>query len=298
MGRCRGRSVDAGLTSSGRPVAVDLTGWLKSLASLSYRDRYWTQPDGNVLCAWADPSTSHPRLRLATIRRSGLPLLEDAGQLAPLGIGATVGLYEPIHVALFPDNIVGVEFNFYGPRPSRLPSYLRQVFGKEVPTFTLDPLLRQDVTARLARLQSIRVLDLAIRASYVDTVARADASLGAAFAAAREVGTPHLVRLELRPEPYRRDQWLGPGVLRAVRRLATRRDLRENAKAFTVDGLDDDGTMEKLDLLKDHLVSSKRIVRLDVRSRAVNDAAAYNAVEEAYDEQREDLIKAATVVLR
>lgn len=283
--------VDAGLTTGGKPKRLDATPILDSISALPYNasGRYWLQPDGNVLCAWVDPKQRHPRMRLATVRRSGLPLLEEAGSLSPLGVAAAAGLYEPIHVMFFPSNVVGVEFNFYGPRPSRIPSYLMRTAGHACPTFSLDALIRQDVMEQLKRLKRLRVLDLKVRASYASAVAEADADLGAALDAAARVGQSEVVHLVLQPAPHRRN-WLTEKALAAVRNLAARPDLRENALGFSVRGLDEEhDRIEEIDVLKDELVVTKKVVRLDDRSRAVDDAAAYAAIEEAYTELKTEL---------
>lgn len=286
---------DAGLQPSGKPVAVDLKPVLERVGELACADgqRYLAQDDGNVLCAWVD-SVDHQQLRLATIRRSGLPLIEEGGNLNGLDLTINQGLYEPIHVHIFEHNIIGVEFNFYGPRPSRLSTYLRRVTGNNLsPAFTLNPLLRQDVVAQLDRLQEIRVLELAIRPSYASAVREADQDLGSAFRAAARVGTPQLVTLKLSPERYGRT-WLGPRVLTAVRSLAGRSDMRENTKTFKVNGLDDlTDRVEEVDILRDQLVASKRIVRLNPRNRAVDDGAAYTAIGQAYADLKSELEQAA-----
>ena len=290
---------DAGLQTSGKPVALHLKPVLERVGELACADgeRYLAQEDDNVLCAWVD-SVAHQRMRLATIRRSGLPLIEQGGNLNGLNLTADQGLYEPIHVQVFDKNIIGVEFNFYGPRPSRLSSYLRRVTGNNLcPTFTLNPLLRQDVVAQLNRLHEIRVLELAIRPSYASTVRQADRDLGAAFQAASRVGTPQLVTLKLSPVPHGRN-WLGQRVLTAARTLAGREDMRENTKTFKVNGLDDQtARVEEVDVLRDQLVASKRIVRLNARSRAVEDEAAYTAIGQAYADLKPELEQAAAAQL-
>jgi hypothetical protein len=286
---------DAGLLPTGRPVAVDLRTALERVGELGCVDgeRYVTQDDGNVLCAWVD-SVDQQRARLATIRRSGLPLIEQGGNLNGLGLTADQGLYEPIHLQVFPNNVVGVEFNFYGPRPSRISSYLRRVAGNDLcPPFTLNSLLRQDVVAQLDRLQEVRVLELAVRPSYATAIRQADRDLGAAFQAAARVGTPQLVTVRLSPEPHAR-HWLDRSVLSPIRTLARRADMRENAMTFKVKGLDErTARLEDIDVLRDQLVTSKRIVRLNTRTRAVDDAAAYAAIGEAYSELRSELEEAA-----
>ncbi len=291
---------NAGLQPSGQPVAVNLSSALRKLNTLACVDggRYRPHEDDSVVCSWVD-SIPEQRMRLATIRRSGLPLIEEAGDLTGLSLASNQGLYEPIHIQMFPNNILGVEFNFYGPRPSRLGSYLRQVTGpRTCPAFTLDPLLRQDVLTQVNRLQEVRVLELAIVPSYAEVVAEADRNLGAAFRAAARVGSPRLIALKLSPEPHGRS-WLGSRVRGAVRALAGRPDVRENANTFKVTGLDEQTErVEAVDVLRDQLVASKRIVRLNPRSRALDDDAAYSAIEEAYSELKGELERAAATQVR
>jgi len=291
---------NAGLTKAGRPLPLEIEPILDRLDRLVCREgeRYVVQDDGNVVSSWVDSVTDRPRFRLATVRRTGLPLVESAGALSALPLEANQGLYEAIHVVFFPRNVVGVEFNFYGPRPSRVPWYLSRATKGQFSAFTLDPLLRQDVLQQLNRLAQVRVLDLAIRPSYAATVAEADRDLGSAFRAAAKAGGSELVQLTLRPAPHGRT-WLAAPVLQAVRQLAGRSDVRENAQTFTVKGLNaQTESIELIDVLKDQLIAHKQIVRLDTRSRAVDDAAAYQAIEEAYTELHSDLEAAAAAMGR
>lgn len=286
---------DAGLNAAGRPVALDVEPGLDLVSKAACQDgeRYQPQGDDNVLSSWVDSTANRSRFRLATVRRAGLPLVEATGTLSSLQLAADQGLYEAIHAIFFPNNVVGVEFNFYGPRPSRIPWYLNRVTKGQCPTFTLNPLLRQDVVDQLNRLEQVRVLDLAIRPSYADTVAEADQDLGSAFRAAERAGGSQMVQLTLRPEPHART-WLRPRILDAIRQLAPRDDLRQNAQRFTVRGLNGERqSIEEIDVLRDQLIARRQVVRLDDRSRAVRDDAAYGAIEDAYAELRTDLERAA-----
>jgi len=49
--------------------------------------------------------------------------------LTDLNVQTFEGLVEPVHVVFFRGGLVGVEFNFYGPRPSRLGYYLQKMAG-------------------------------------------------------------------------------------------------------------------------------------------------------------------------
>jgi hypothetical protein len=86
--------------------------------------------------------------------------------------------------------------------------------------------------------------------------------------------------------------------LQAVIELAQRGDLRENALSFVVGGHDrETQRLESVDVLKDHLISNKKIVRMNHKSRALDDNAAYDAIEEAYRDLRTDLEAAASVAI-
>lgn len=65
------------------------------------------------------------------IRRSGLPQVEELGNLLPLDIAETQGIADQTHVQLFsrdiqgvPSTIAGAVYNYYGPRVPRLGYYL------------------------------------------------------------------------------------------------------------------------------------------------------------------------------
>jgi len=83
-----------------------------------------------------------------------------------------------------------------------------------------------------------------------------------------------------------------------ARRLASRPGLRENAEKFVVKGLNEEiDAIEEVDVLKDQLISTKRIFRVDKRTRVLDDASAYAAIEQAYSELKADLEAAASIAI-
>jgi hypothetical protein len=289
---------DAGEGDDQSPVPVDVASSLTALNALPFGERYHSSNEAEVLCGWVDQVSGPSRVRLAKIRRDDLPLSESDGELTPLPIGETSGLYEPIHATFFPNNIVGVVYNFYGPRVGWLPVYLRAVApNADCPQFTLRPLLKQDTADQLDKMKDVRVLDLEINASYASIVARADKSLGDALEATARASEAQVVHIILRPEPWKRNL-LRRSLLDALKSLARRGDLRENTRTFTVAGqAESDGSNMAIDVLKDRFVASESIVRLDARSRAVDDGDAYRAVRDAYTVMRSDLENAPSVGL-
>jgi hypothetical protein len=151
------------------------------------------------------------------------------------------------------------------------------------------------VAAVLERKKAVRKLDLNVRRPYIEVIEQANVSLGSALRAAETASNADCVGVYLEPEPYQRRN-LDGGILDLLRRLARRTDLRENArtvKATVIDQQTD--RAEEIDLLRDELISEKKILRQHDRTRVLLSDDAYAKIEEAYTERRSDLTTAASV---
>lgn len=293
--------IDLGLDEDGRPILFDPKPVLEEIDRLPFDQggdpsRYMGGADTeDLVCCWVDAAASTGRLRLATSRRSGLPQQEHDGDLDPLGIPQDSGLAEQIHVRFFPDNVVGSEFNFYGPRISKLRDYIREKVGGGYQAVRIQPLIRPDVMAQLEQFGDVRLLDLRIKTSFIEAMREADESLAAAFRAAEQVGEPRQVAIQLQPEPYGR-HGIGSRVMDIVKRLARHSDVQSEATRFKVKGHNTEtDKVETVDVLKDKLVAEKRMVRQEERTRALAPSSAYAAIEEAYHELEDQIRRAAAV---
>jgi hypothetical protein len=290
--------IEAGVDDGGRPLPFDVRPALARIDALPFSTggRYLTDEDGNHTCCWPEVAPGAcPRLRFGAIRRSGFPQVERGGALSPLHLAPASGLAEQVHVIFFPDEIIGAEFNFYGPRITRLAAYLQAKAGDLCPPFTVLPLLRQDVSDQLEQLRDVRLLRLRIHASYAARVAEADRDLGAAFRAAQRAGAGEEIEIMIRPRAYSR-QPLARRLLGAVRRLAALGDLRDEVGQFAVKGLNGQtGQVDLVDVLSDQLVARAQIICQDGQARALNSASAYAAIERAYADLRPQLRLAAGV---
>lgn len=294
--------IDAGVNGGGQPLLFDPRPPLATIDALPFTNdrngRYLTDDDGNAVGVWPEVSAARVALKFCQVRRNGLPQVEQAGIVNDLNIAADAGLLEPVHVVFFDDNIAGADFNFYGPRISRLGYYLRLKSGANGQILQFLPLLRHDIAAQLNRLDEIKLFDLRIRAAYAATVRQADVSLGEAFEANARVlaGDAEDIQLVLRPGRNQRRGAL-QHLLQPMRNLIGRRDFRENAERFQVKGrLNDTGQTGTIDLLHDQLITTKQILRVGERSRAVQAESAYAAIEAAHAELRNELRLAAGLV--
>ena len=290
--------INVGTTDAGQPILFDPAPPLQALDGLPFdvEGRYWEYDASRVLCLWVDRAAPPQRLRFASIRRSDLPYLETGGNLEPLDVPAGTGLYEPVHVVFFGDNLIGSEFNFYGPRMGSLASSLHRKLPDLVPEMTIGHLLRRDVSDQLARLEDIRLFDFKLASSYVATIRQMDEDLGTALRTLATIGEAQQVHLTLQPERYSRTGTLADRLLDAARNLARRADLRENATVFKVKGHDQElARVVEVDVLRDLLITTRRVVQLGDRSRAVDPQSAYEAIHDAHDELQQDLAEAVAL---
>lgn len=286
---------NAGLDEFGRPLSYDVSPCLVALQRQAYSEegRYQSIEDNQYLCAWPE-SGRRPRTAIfRAIRRSGLPQVERGGELEDLNIPTAAGLAEAIHVVFFDHNIVGADFNFYGPRMSRLGPYLEEKAGSDEVDF--EPLLRHDIIEQVRRLSDVRLVRLRVNQAGAEIARQADESLFDALGAGLRAGQAEEAEIVLRMAPHSRRP-LGGNVLRTVKRLVRMPQLREATSAFTVKGFDPEhGRVEEIDVLRDHFVVAKQVVRMTSRGRAIVASSAFQAIHEAYDELRPALREAASV---
>jgi hypothetical protein len=293
--------INGGRDSGGKPLAIDLLPALKHIHALPFNEagNYYSLGDGNALACWVDRLNRPFQFRLGQIRRSGLPGIENQGEIKPLSIPPNSGLAELTHCLVFESGIIGAEFNFYGPRPSRLAGYLSAKCGKLIPEFSCDPLLKRNIDEQLKQLTELKVFQLRIDPSYVSVVAKANESLGAAFEAAREAGEADVIEILLKRKGRR---VTAPGLtktlIQTVRRLASHKDLQEHVDNFKIKGVNvQTEKLELIDVLSDELVAYKDIPRVSERSRQLQGSATYAAIEEAYRDLENDLLEAASISL-
>jgi hypothetical protein len=292
---------DTGTDVSGAPRPLDISAELKAVhdrpfAGTAASGRY-VNVLGDDLCVFVDsnPAQLPQRVRLARIRRSDVPQSELGGQLTPVALPEGAGLYEATHMVFFEDDIVGVEFNFYGPRPTRFEPYLRQLLGDVATPFFLEPLLRRDAESKLRAQTGLRLLQMKIRPSLIEAVRQADTRLGAALDAQLTAGQPDMLGLYLQAEPRDRSARLAPGLLQVVRSLAGRSDIRDQAEQFLVKGVGQDGRVNPIDVLSDGLISRRNVQAIPGTSRQVLHEVMYAEIEAAYGEMFDDLAVAASL---
>ncbi len=283
--------IDRGMIGALIPFrAEDVLSHISALASSGAHQ--WTDVDGSKYGCWVDQCQSPQRMRFGIYRSAALPHVDRAGVLSPLGESEIV---EVVHVVFFQHHIVGSDFNFYGPRLSRLGSYLSGVAREVCPPLAFQALLQHSAIQQLAELKHIRLLRLRIKSSYAEIVTQADEDLGSAFVAARKAGDAQEVEIVLKPQAYAHT-WIADKLINPIRALANRKDINDGILRFDVTGLNGNtGRMGMIDALSDLLIAKKKIVLHEAQSGSLDPQSAYTAIEEAYEELEPQLLSAAGV---
>ena len=274
------------------PVSFPAKGLVRKLqkAKSDGVSRYYMTRDGYKMLALGVEMTPRPHVAVYRSRYVNLPGKDVAGDVVDLGLGAGEGLAEGTHFVFFPNNIVGVLYNFHGPTTSRFASYLFHKFELDV---TFVPVYRRDIARMLAELDRVSKVEVSIPANQAHLLAAPDSQDGedgfaqSLFHGARILGEGN-VRLELsvgQGAPQTRyDELKG-----FARRLARRGDLH-TFKVAKVYGRNE-GEQESLpiDLLTEQLITRKDVDAETTTTTKVSQSSASAAVREAHAEYRDQI---------
>lgn len=283
-------------TDGGRVIPYDVGPALNYIDTLTFAsgDRY-RGSGAEVTCCWPTELEAPPRVEFGKVRRADLPTVEEEGNTQPLDLTEDQGIVEKTHFVFFPNYVLGMLYNYYGPRRSSLARYLGDKHGPTPESLEFTPLLRQDVLDALDKFGRIRVLRLGVLRSFLRYLEEFDESLYEAFEGVDRLGNAPRLELVLRPEAYQRDWIEGEGgLMDMIRRLAERvtgdPEYGEQVKKFEVKGLNvEEESVDEVDVLNEKLVRTKQVVRLGDRSRSIQADSAYDAIIEAYEELQDQL---------
>jgi hypothetical protein len=287
--------VDAGLDTSRRPLPFDPRPSLVHINKLKFvnnnlqKSRYWHDEDKVIAC-WVESLDNPVKISLGTIRRNDLPQMELQGELTSLEIPEYSGLVEQTHVVFFDNNIVGCDFNFYGPRISRLAYYLAEkAVGIAPETIHFNQILRQDIFEKLRKFSILKSFDIKVRSSYANVIRDADENLGAALDSAYKAGDADEIEIVLKAS-RRSKGWLNENLLSTIDKLLRKRETRYETSKFEIRGYtNESSSLKVLNLLSDDLIVKKSILKKDRRSGALNSKAAYDAIMEAHNEVKDEI---------
>jgi hypothetical protein len=283
------------LTNPQASPALDSVALIQALNQLpGTADFYLEEGDqagDQQLCAVVDKQTAPQRVRFYRVRRSDLPETEAAGQFRALQLGAQDGLAESIHMVFFDDDVVGAEYNHWGPRATIFGRFIRERCSQQI---RLRYLIQANVIEQILNLPEIRKLRIKVEPSAAAALGAEGSGLGELLDVGEFFERGRYVDLTLAANPE--DQAFTDRV-KGVLRWLRQRDAIEQIDAFDVYGKTEDEELQSLSLFSDRVIVQKEIARESPRSRALDKDSAYAAVESAYRELQAEIRRGSTITV-
>ena len=281
----------------------------KSINNLEYIFKYIRKldysllPEGKILpidgstdhiCMLLD-STRYPiKGMLGLIRKDALPLIfkETTGDTSGIEIDPeNEGLYEPIHFIIWKignNNIIGVEYNFYGPRPQRISWYLQRVAQEYVDKVIMQPIMRRDISSKLEKYDEIKILKMRFNPNKSEIFRELDESLPDAINAIGKATNSKDVYITLKPDFRKRKGVLKIAVSK-FKKILGRGDITDIFSLLQIKAKNvETGEFEWLDLLNELIMSKKTVTRLSIY-RCVDSSDMFEKIMEAYYDHKEEI---------
>lgn len=290
----------AGHNLAGEPTPYDVKSVLEAIHGLDFKtDAPYLKVEGGFeFCCMVDELSSPQKVRFCKITRDDLPQIEHQGNLTDLELAENQGLAECVHAMFFPENIVGLEYNYNGLRVTRISEYLHaksQNVSSNEPKF--EELVERDAIEKLKHMRTVRKFSLKVRQSLFSSVEQAGGSLADTFRAARELGEAKEIGLTLSVGHAGENETLGSKLINVAKTLITFKDMSNDVISGEIKGRSDTGKMEVVDLLNAKLVAEKSIPRRGGRTSAPHKDFVYAAIEEAYNDFKDQFPSAVGVTL-
>lgn len=254
-------------------------------------ERYYDLENGNKWAMYIDSTENPISARMGTRRENELPAVECAGSMTLLNIPPNSGLYEPTHFTLFPDHVIGVEYNHYGPRISSLKWYIPRKVPDIIDEVILLPLMRKDVLDSINDIGEIKSFEFAAQRNMGQLIQELDANLSSAFNALKDTSDSEMIEVVMKSARYSKNKmdlplmsklgkWLGkPEVIESVDKLKLR------ARDINLD------EYKNFDLLQEYIMGEKQVITIDETHRTVNSNAMYAAIFQAYRDCKPEINK-------
>ena len=250
--------------------------------------RYLKLDGGNLRSMYVEHSELPFKGILGTVRKAGLPLLEEMGSTSPLDIPDTAGLYEPMHFMIFPRNVIGFEYNFYGPRINGLKEYLPKKAPNLIDKVELTPLMRTDIQELISKMGEIKLFRIGIHRNMGDHLRIINDNVHDAFKKLKENDFSEVIEISLRPEKYSRKSIRIPFIDRLPQFLSEAKDDVDTA-IIRAENTSNENKVDTFDLLQQYLLTTKSVSKIDDSHRSVNSESMFTAISDAYDELKGEI---------
>lgn len=257
-----------------------------NLLPFSNQGRYLELQNKNAQCMFVEPIINPLRANIGLIREKDLPMTEQNGIMDFLNLPPGVRLIESTHFVAFPNNVIGAEYNYFGPRISCLKYYIPTKVPNLVDEVELVPLMRHDFMEQISKIGGIKKFRLKVHSDNIGFIEKFNSNIYNMFKLAhKEAPDTEEVEITLNLSHGMNLSILDnlPIWLRNPDVLANLLVLKLHAKNKETE------RMEDFDLLQEYILSVKPVIKKDELHRSVDKISMYNAIESSYDELKSEI---------
>lgn len=289
--------------ATGQIKAFEPAPIINRLRSLSEIEKQLERTDGNLTFCRIFDGSRYPRLRLGTVRMAEIPEGFDRRDSSDFtfDMAEEQGISENSHMVFFPNNILGLEYNYRGPGIGRLEEYLRKKAPISETRVSFNPLLNKDFEEQLERLEDVREVRVRVSNRQVEGANSQEIN--------PEEDDPYKVLENMKDfgeageyeiawkSRSRSRESIDRRFFSVARSYLRRYDTEDNSAMLVIRGHDEEGHLQRINVLNERIVFEETAFKLRPGDRAVISDSAFQAIERAYRDNREVIERAAALYI-
>lgn len=278
---------------------IDPTGAFNHIHSLPFNDRdgrYYSFGDKSLTMV-IDHVRPQIRGRIGTRRENAWPTQERDGNEQPINAPPNTALLESTHFIFFPKNIIGIEFNYFGPRATSLMAYIPAKSGGLISEMDLRMIVNEDARQTIKRTGEISLARLVVRRDAGEQIRKIDPTLSDALKGLIKYSdNGETYEIIIRKSRKANDLHLVGGKTRLAQWI-----MNEDSRAVTdkllLRGKNiQTGKTDNFDLLGDGFIYEVNVDRIDSKHSTVVSNSMYNKIIEAYNANQSNLERIAATI--
>lgn len=263
---------------------------------LSKAGRYYEMSDGKKIRFDLYNDSFPLKIVLGYTRGSDFPLVDNEGNIEPLTLPEKAGLFDPTHLVIFQNGIVGIEYNSKGPRPQTLRYFLeKKIPRSEYSEIKMLQIINPDISSTLSRIGEIKAFEIAIRRNNSDYLKDLNEPLKYAMESLQTISDDvEEITVILKHKKYSKEPITLP-FLKQISNWLGRAEVIDNLEDCKITAFDEElKTTRDFDLLNSVIFTKRDIIKMDNVYKSVDSDAMFQAIFDSYEGSQDTINKIIT----
>jgi hypothetical protein len=274
-----------------KPIELDREKLCKRLSDLA-KDNKELPVDDDISHKCEYTSLSEPfRMRFLKIKTTDLPKIVDK-ERETKDIEEGNGIGDFVHAVLFENNIIGVESNKNGTSMEFINRYFISKAPDLCDNIKYEHLVRPEIMEKIKRGGTILQFEVELNPSFQSQEKSITDPRSGIFTALTDLknfgNDANFVTISIKAQDYRSKK-----NAKGLDRNETLKNIKilsnmEGVSGLYIKQIQGNGEREKINILNSFMIIKKKVVKLD-RSKSIDSADMWEKIQEAYEENREDI---------